>query len=286
LICQFFTHHVVHLNTKATAALSTRRAESVVSKTRRGWSGRNWSGSRGLNNLDRAHSWWLRWNRGRSRSRSASALASITFIARVAYAKVIAWNIDIASIHITIIGFWRLTLIYVFTSRAFTNLSKPINTETGICAILDFRLPTVLIPFGITGVSARISHPLFRRFFPLFRLFTADLAIADKASTAFASVTTNGVGTGSIFVAWRVKALILVDARQRTPLERNRLQNAVAISRQDRFKTWEAATFVSVRRIKIDTVRSVDIINLSGAWIVTSTLVLRIRKAVSNTSRR
>jgi hypothetical protein len=117
-----------------------------------------------------------------------------------------------------------------------SNLSETVNTETGVCALVDFGFATVLIPFSITGVSARISHHLFRR---VLRLFTVDLAITDKASIAFASVTTNGVGTGSIFVAWRVKALILVDARQRTPLKRNRFENAVAISRQDSFETWE-----------------------------------------------
>jgi hypothetical protein len=70
-------------------------------------------------------------------------------------------------------------------------------------------------------------------------------------------------------MAWRVQALILVNTRQRTPLERNRFENAVAISRQDGFEAWEAATFVLFRRIIIDTVREV-----SWTWVINSALVL------------
>jgi hypothetical protein len=155
------------------------------------------------------------------------------------------------------------------------NLSKAIHTETGVRAIPDPGLATVLIPFGITGVSARVRHHLIRM---VFRLFTGNLAIAHQTSITLANVAAKGVGAGGIDMARIADTLILVDTGQRTPLKRNRLQNVVTVLGQDGFETWEAATFVSFRRIKIDTVRRVDSIHWSGTWVISRALVLPRRK--------
>jgi hypothetical protein len=63
----------------------------------------------------------------------------------------------------------------------------------------------------------------------VFRLSTADLAIAHQTSITLANVAANGVGAGGIDMARIADTFILVNTGQWTPLKRNRLKNVVAV---------------------------------------------------------